>query len=245
MKNILSLILLAGILFQGCSMNKSDSSGETSGDAGSLARFTIVGDYLYTVDESSLNTYSLAAIGQPEFKGKISLGFGAETIFPYENNLLLGTQDGMYIYGLSNPASPNKITLFQHIHSCDPVVAESNYAYITLNASNTQCWRGLNELDIVDIHDLSAPYLLKTYTMNNPQGLDIHNDTLYVCSEGLHILDVSNKNNPTEIKYVSDINAHDVIYTQGRLLTIGSDGFSQYSVNSAGFTKLSTIPIVP
>jgi len=242
----LSLYFLATILIQGCSMSKDDSSGNQVGEGGSLARFAIVGDYLYTVDESSLNTYSLVSNpGQPQYVAKSNLGFGAETIFPYDNSLLLGTQSGMYIYGLSNPADPNQLTLFQHIRSCDPVVAENNYAYITLNAANTQCYRGLNEMQVVDIHNLSSPFLVTAYTMTSPKGLDIHNDTLYVCDDGLRVLDVSNKSAPVEISHFYDISAEDVIYTQGRLLTIGPAGFNQYSIDASGISKLSTIPIAP
>jgi hypothetical protein len=245
MKKLYSFIF-AAVLLQGCSLSKDDNSGVTTGEGGSLARFAIVGDYLYTVDETSLNVYSLVDNNsQMQFLGKTNLGFGAETIFPYGNALLLGTQDGMYIYDISIPASPHKLTLFQHIRSCDPVVAENNYAYITLNASNTQCWRGLNEMQIVDIHDLSAPYLKTTYNLTSPRGIDIHNDTLYVCDDGLRILDVSDKNTPFEIAHFYDVSAEDVIYTQGRLLTTGPGGFTQYTINSSGISKLSTIPVAP
>jgi hypothetical protein len=151
----------------------------------------------------------------------------------------------MYVIDLTNPSYPAKTTLFQHVRSCDPVVAENGYAYITLNTSNQRCWRGLNELQIVDIHNLADPFLKKSYTMYNPLGLDIHNDTLFVCDNGLKILDVTDKTNPVEIRNFPEVQANDVIYTQGRLLVIGNGGFHQYSISAEGITKLSTIPVTP
>lgn len=239
------LILITAILLQACSMSKDDGISQTTGEGGSLARFTIVGDHLYTVDETSLHTYSISNPAQPEHLRNTSLGFGTETIFPYNNSLLLGTEQGMYIFDLSHPDSPKQSAHFEHIRSCDPVVAEDNYAFITLNSYNTRCWRGLNELQVVDLHNLSAPYMLTSYSLTSPKGLDIHNDTLFICDDGIRLMNVSNKNYPQELAHYYNIAAEDLIYTQGRLLAIGSDGFSQYSVNQGGLSLLSTIPVEP
>lgn len=245
MKATIYLILLM-ILVQACSMSKDEETTTTTGEGGSLARFTIVNDHLYIVGESTLSTYALSGNNlAPELVNQAQLGFGAETIFPYGNSLLLGTQDGMYIYDITTPSTPVQVKLFQHIRSCDPVVAENGYAYITLNASNQRCWRGLNEMQIVDIHNLNDPFLKQTYTMGSPKGLDIHNDTLFVCDNGLKILDVSDKSYIHELSYLPDVVANDVIYTQGRLLLIGDYGFNQYAISSSGITKLSSIPIQP
>jgi hypothetical protein len=249
MKTIKLLFLFSAIaLFAtSCSYSeKSDSEGsDISGQGGSLARFTIAGDYLYTVDQSSLHTISITDVEHPLKVADKSLGVYTETIFPYENALLLGTETGMFVFDLSNPASPQQTTYFQHIRSCDPVVAQNGYAYITLNTANQRCFNGMNELQIVNINNLNSPQLVKTYNLASPLGLDIQNDTLYVCDKGLRILDVTNKNNPVEIGYFSDIDARDVICQNGRLIVIGPDGLHQYQQNTSGFQKISTIQIQP
>jgi len=245
MKALLYLACIV-LLLQACSLSKDDESSGETGQGGSLARFTILNDHLYIVNETTLQTYSLLSNQSTPVKvDEEYLGFGTETIFPYENKLLLGTQDGMYIFDVSTPGNPFKVTMFQHIRSCDPVVAENGFAYITLNDANQRCWRGLNEMQIVDIHDPNSPYLVKSYTMDSPKGLDIHNDTLFVCDNGLKIMDVSNKNNPSLLRHFTDIQAEDVIYTDGRLLVIGADGFHQYTISTAGISKISTIPVIP
>jgi hypothetical protein len=249
MKKIRIFLLFAAIavVTTACSYSeKSDIGGnDVSGQGGSLARFTIAGDYLYTVDQSSLHTISITDVEHPKKVADKSLGVYTETIFPYENSLLLGTETGMFVFDISNPANPQQTTYFQHIRSCDPVVAENGYAYITLNTANQRCFNGMNELQIVNISNLNSPLLVKTYNMASPMGLDVNNDTLYVCDKGLRVLDVSDKKNPVEIGYFSDIDARDVIYQQGRIIVIGSDGLHQYQQVTGGFQKISTIQIQP
>ncbi len=238
------LLLIIPCIIAGCAMSeKSDFSGELSGKGGSLARFTISGNYLYTVDQSSLHTISLADAEHPQKMADKSLGIYTETIYPYQNSLLLGTETGMFVYDLSNPANPQYITYFQHIRSCDPVVAQNGYAYITLNTGNQRCSNGANELQIVDISNLNSPQPVKTLNLTNPTGLDINNDTLYVCNDGLKIFNVSDKHNPVEINYITGIEAQDVIYQQGRIIVIASDGLYQYKQTAGGFQKISAIPI--
>ena len=243
-KKIYVLLLALPGLIAGCAMSeKSDSSGDLSGKGGSLARFTISGDYLYTVDQTSLHTISLADLEHPKKVADKSLGIYTETIYPYQNSLLLGTETGMFVFDLGNPASPQQITYFQHIRSCDPVVAQNGFAYITLNTSNQRCSNGTNELQIIDISNLNSPQPVITMNLPSPTGLDINNDTLYVCNEGLKIFNVADKQNPVEIIYITSIEAQDVIYQQGRIIVIASDGLYQYKRTAGGFQKISSIPI--
>lgn len=234
-------------LLTSCAMSeKSDSGisdGNSSGKGGSLARFTISGNYLYTVDQSSLHTISLADAEHPQKVADKSLGIYTETIYPYQNSLLLGTETGMFVFDLSNPANPQQVTYFQHIRSCDPVVAQDNYAYVTLNTGNQRCFNGTNELQILDIQNLDSPLLVKSISLAKPLGLDIDNDTLYVCDQGLKVFNVAVKQNPVQINYFSDINAQDVIHQPGRVIVIGTDGLHQYLQTATGLQKISTIPI--
>jgi len=249
MKTIKSFLIMAAIplVITACSMSEKSDTGaidsNVSGKGGSLARFTIAGNYLYTVDQASLHTFSLSDVEHPQKVSGKSLGIYTETIYPYQNSLLLGTETGMFVYDLSNPANPEQVTYFQHIRSCDPVVAQDNYAYITLNTSNQRCFNGTNELQILDIKNLNSPQLLKTISLTTPLGLDIDNDTLYVCDQGLKVFNVADKQKPVQINYFSDIQAQDVIHQPGRVIVIGTDGLHQYLQTAGGLQKISTIPI--
>jgi hypothetical protein len=241
------LLALVPLVMSACAMSeKSDdggNTGEISGKGGSLARFTIAGDYLYTVDQSSLHTISLSDAEHPQKVGDKALGIYTETIYPYENSLLLGTETGMFVFDLSNPASPEQVTYFEHIRSCDPVVAQNGYAYLTLNTANQRCSNGMNELQILDISNLNAPKLVKSLALSSPLGLDIHNDTLYICDQGLHVINVADKKYPVEISKITNIQARDVIYQLGRLIVIAPDGLSQYEQTASGLKFISRIPI--
>lgn len=249
MKKLTIYFLLSGIpfLLASCAMSEKDDSGGdvVSGKGGSLARFTIAGEYLYTVDQANLHTFSLAESEHPKKLLSKPLGIYTETIYPYENSLLLGTETGMFVFSLSNPASPQQTSYFQHIRSCDPVVAENGFAYITLNTANRRCFNGMNELQIVNISNLSSPKLVKTINLTTPMGLDITSDTLYVCDQGVRVFDVINKQSPVEIRHITDIPAKDIICQQGRIIVIGDKGLYQYKLTSSGIQKLSTIPIEP
>jgi len=241
----LSLSLVVSLLTACAMSEKNDVGGDVSGKGGSMARFTIAGNYLYTVDQSFLHSVSLADAEHPKEVSQKALGIYTETIYPYQNSLLLGTETGMFIFDLSNPSDPQQITYYQHIRSCDPVVAQNGFAYLTLNTLNQRCFNGVNELQIVDINSLYSPQLVKTLSLIKPQGLDVNNDTLYVCDQGLRIFDVTNKQQVVELQYFSDIDAVDVIYQNGRLIVTGNDGLHQYKQTAGGIQKISSIPILP
>ena len=243
---IFFLLAVLTVALAACSYSdKGDIGGDISGRGGSLARFTIAGDYLYTVDQSSLHTISLADVEHPQKVSDKALGFYTETIYPYQNSLLLGTETGMFVFSLNDPSNPSQTTYFQHIRSCDPVVAQNGYAYVSLNTANQRCFNGMNEMQILDINNLNTPILVKSINMAAPLGLDINNDTLYVCDQGLRVFDVSNKSFPNELTYYPGIQAQDVIYQQGRLIVTATEGLFQFKQTTSGMAIISIIPIQP
>ena len=149
----------------------------------------------------------------------------------------------MYIYDISNAGNPKQLSYFEHVMACDPVVADDNFAYVTLNSNNQRCWRWTNELQIIDISDMSNPTLIKNYQMEGPQGLGIKNDSLWICDNGIKLYDVSDKENITLLYHNSTIPAHDIIINQNLLLTIGEDGFHQLELKNNEINELSKILI--
>jgi hypothetical protein len=138
------------------------------------------------LDGGDLQTVSVALEEHPVAMGREYIAWDIETIFPHKQNLFIGSSSGMYILDISDPASPSKISTYQHIRSCDPVVVDDQYAYVTLR-SGTICQGFTNQLEVIDISDLTAPTLLQTYPMTNPHGLGVDGKTLFICdgSDGL------------------------------------------------------------
>ncbi|WP_235298424.1 LVIVD repeat-containing protein [Portibacter marinus] len=215
------------------SFGESSSSGN-SGVGGSFARFTIYDDYLYTVDQSSLNIWDIANEANPERITSKHLGWGIETIFPYQDKLFIGSNAGMFIFDNSDPSNPLQTAEFRHAQACDPVVVQDDIAYVTLRDGN-QCNGFDNQLDVIDVSNIYRPSLIKSYDMKHPHGLAIRDNNLFICEGnfGLKVFDASDAEAITrnELAHLSDINAYDVISLNSELLfLVGSDGFFQYNV---------------
>jgi hypothetical protein len=153
----------------------------------------------------------------------------------------------MYIYSLSNPSNPKYISQFRHSSSCDPVVVEGDYAYVTLRAGNL-CGDSESQLDVIDISDIQKPTFLKSYPMVEPYGLGIDDSVLFVCdgNAGLKIYNASDplKISQNKLAEYSNINTFDVIPLGNVLLLIGADGLYQYDYSDLeNITQLSFIPI--
>jgi hypothetical protein len=154
---------------------------------------------------------------------------------------------GMYIYSLTDPGNPVYLSMFRHATSCDPVVVEDNYAYVTLRAGNL-CGDSQSQLDVIDISNIVEPTLIKEYGMEEPYGLGIDERVLFVC-DGDAGLKIYNAADPYmidqhKIAQYPDMNAWDVIPLGNILIMIGSDGLSQYDYSNLQDIKLlSVIPI--
>lgn len=228
-------------------MQAANTGSPGAGIGGSLAKFTIYDDFLYTIDWTDMRLFDISDETTPEKTQTIPLGWGIETIYPYGDKLFLGAQNGMHIYDNANPASPQWLSTYEHINSCDPVVVQDDWAYVTLRSGNA-CAGFTNQLDVVNISDLSNPYRHTTYQMENPHGLGIDNDCLFITegANGMKFLNVSNLDDITLVDEIRDIQAIDVIALNDVLMVIGEDGFYQYSYDcqTKEWSFLSTIHIV-
>lgn len=218
------------------------------GVGGSLARFTIGFNRLYTVSEYDLKVFSLDAPVEPELIHIEPIGWGIETIFPYGDHLFIGSRTGMHIMDASNPDAPRYVSTFWHTNACDPVFIDGDIAYVTLR-DGTECETFANQLDVVDISDLFNPQLLRTYPMHRPIGLSVRQEHLYLCddTEGLKVFDASDPILVGErlLRQLDDINAIDIIALPGRpvIMVIGRDGLYQYDIRQPDDPQLlSFIP---
>lgn len=217
----------------------------TNGTGGSMARFTLYDNYLYTVSQSDMQLFDIKTPSDPKKGNKVSMGWGIETIFPYKDKLFIGSQTGMHIYDNSNPEKPVRMSTFDHARVCDPVVVHEDKAYVTLR-SGTTCQGFTNQLDVVDVSNLYSPRLLKSYPMKNPHGLGIDFPNLFICEGeyGLKTFNASDAMKIDELEHLEGFNAYDVIPLGKSLLLIGQDGFYQYDYSNPRKLKLlSKIPV--
>jgi len=231
--------------YAGSKVNSTSDGSMSVGVAGSMARFTLNDNFLYTVDQYNLKVFDIDELSSPLLVSDEYIGWGIETIFPYRNKLFFGSQTGMIIYGISNPADPVYISTYNHVTSCDPVVVEDNYAYVTLRAGNL-CGEATSQLDVIDISNIQSPQWVQSYPMQEPYGLGIDNRTLFVCDgpAGLKVYNAEDPGNLVKTAWFSDVRAFDVIPYNGILMMIGEGGLYQYSYSgSDSISLLSQIPI--
>jgi len=217
------------------------NSDSNIGMGGSLARFQIFEDYLYTVASHEMNIFNIQNLSQPTFVSTEYAGNNIETLFETDGFLFIGSTDGMYIYGLENPGTPNYVSEFVHWTGCDPVVVDGDYAYLTIRSGNN-CGDQESVLEIIDISDKSAPTLAATYSLDNPYGLGFKDNNLFVC-DGESGFKVYDKTNPLDLQLVqtfSSLNAKDVIPLSNTLLMIGDNILYQYEYNNGSIDLIST-----
>lgn len=229
------IFAVAEASFDGATRSNSTPGGGNVGVGGSLARFTIAKNHLYTVSEHDLKVFDLAIETEPDFITTLGLGWGIETIFPYRDALFIGAQNGMHIVDISTASRPEYQGAFWHTTACDPVYVDGDIAYVTLR-DGTECEGFSNQLDVVNVKDLKNPYLMATFEMHHPIGLSVYKDHLYLCEDdqGLKVFDASvpeevGKHLLTQIKGITAID----IITLGEeriALVIGPDGLYQYDI---------------
>jgi hypothetical protein len=219
-------------------------AGNSSGTAGSMAAMVIMNNYLYAISEMhSLGIVDITNPSSPKLDSSFFAGFDLETIYPFEDKLFLGSKQGVYIYDVSNPQLPTPAGTFTHGTACDPVIADGDYAYVTLHAG-TFCGGSANELDVVNVADMTNSTLAGTYNLLKPTGLSKDDNLLFVCdSINVKLFDAKD---PSDLKQVQTINCkspYDAIASNNTLLVVAADGLYQYDYSNINNIKaLSFFP---
>ena len=214
-----------------CVFALSDASNKsaTIGVAGSMARFSIVNDVLYAVNGYNLYSFQLTDPNHPVLANTTYAGWNIETIYPFKDRLFLGSMGGMFTFNISNPIAPQRTGVFTHATACDPVVANDDYAYVTLRGGNF-CQSNVNQLDVIDVKDLSLPKLIKSYPMKNPYGLAIDGNYVFVCDgiDGLKVYDAKDPNGLKLIGHLEGMETYDVIAYNKRLIVVTKNALEQF-----------------
>ncbi|RZK60664.1 MAG: hypothetical protein EOO91_00555 [Pedobacter sp.] len=219
----------------------------SSGQGGSMARFTLMNQYLYTVGQADLSLFDVRTVSNPTFVKTINLAWGVETIFPYENKLFIGTNNGMHIFNATDAGNPVKLSTYSHIIACDPVVVQGKYAYVTLRTGNF-CRQTVNQLEVVDIEDPTQPKQVAVFPMKNPHGLSVSGNNLFLCEGtfGIKSFNITDKNaiGSNLLEHLDNIKSFDVIAGPKSLIVTGEDGVYQFNYsNPSKLTQLSKIKV--
>ncbi len=208
----------------------SSNKSNVNGTAGSMSRFALLNDYLYTVSSVNVTSFDVSNPSSPSKKNTVNAGWGIETIYPFENKLFLGSTNGMYIFDVSDPSTPSMAGSLTHVRSCDPIIADGKYAYVTLH-DGTKCGGYSNQLDVLDVSNINSPVLVNSFTMTNPHGLAKDGNWLFICDgrDGLRVYDANNPASVVLEKHITGLETYDAIAGNGYVLVVATDGLYQFN----------------
>jgi hypothetical protein len=211
-----------------------NSSTGNVGTGGSYARFQIQNNALYTIDSFKLNVFNITNPITTFFDKDIYMNqwFGGgvfETLFIQKDILFVGSTTGMYTVNASDEFNPYFVSGFAHATACDPVVVDELTAYITVRGGTT-CGAIEDQINVINVSDISNPTLISTYLINEPYGLGIKNDILYVgCgNNGLKVFNALNSSSLV-LENTYPGNVKDIIPLNSHLITVGDNKITQYS----------------
>ena len=214
--------------------------------AGSMTRFLPIDRFLYTISFNELVLFEVTSSHQPLRWGKLDTETWAETLFKLNNILYVGSTNGMLMYDVTDSGNPIYINRIEHFRSCDPVVADEEFAYVTLRGG-TNCWTDLNELQIIDIQDPNNLSVVGRHILFNPHGLAVIGDYLIVCDglAGVKVVDVTDRTSPSILNTYPIDFAYDVIISYPTALVVGEQVMYQYDIsNLPELVKISEFDIL-
>ena len=230
------LVICAFALIVSCTKDSGsgvNANASQTGQNGSLTRFLIVNNYLYTISNDALFVYNITNPASPVLKNNVSVGFAIQTIFAYQDKLFIGSNTDMYIYSLANPEVPSKLaTVTYFVRGKDPVVARDSVAYSTVRNE----FGGGGVLNCFNIKNINQPITVNRLQMINPYGLGLKDAALYVCEadSGIKVFNIANTYAPVLSKTLrfNEV-AYDVIVAGNILVCYIKGGVSFFDITNA------------
>lgn len=238
MNKLLTLLMILSCALVSC--NKEGDSSESQSVAGSLSGFSIIGDELYVLSLHQVDVYGIDGDDIKKMS-TITTNEELETIYPFQNHVFLGSTTGMLVYDVDDPYHPQHVETVSHIRSCDPVVADSNYAYVTLRSNGNRCANGVDVLYVYDLDDTFKPTLIKEYDMSHPQGMALMDSLLLVCDDGLKLY---NRKDPYQLELIQHINSFetaDALAYEDEILITTNERLEMFKMDSARLKIQSVI----
>ena len=247
MKYLVCKRLLAGLLVMfmaGCYQGGDAPTNTGTGVGGSTARFTIQKNHLITIEDHQVKVFSLSQPMTPVNVATFDTRITMETIFPQgEERIYIGTNEGTIIMDHQEAGILQEVAFVAHFRSCDPVVADGHYMYVTLRDGNGcgVLTSNVNQLMVFDIADVKHPELITQININRPYGLGIRADSLFVCyANGVLQYDISEPRNIEQVAGYST-QCDDLIAATDPMIFTSAEGIHLVTHSDAGLTEQAII----
>jgi hypothetical protein len=206
MSNKIYLLAFVLLMLLSCSKDSLDVSTEP-GQSGSITRFVVHNQYMYSLNPNEVKTFDLQNPDKPQLVHTLPTDYGLETIIIYDNTIYLGSRNALYILSIDNPAAPSILSktdrfLFGAVfNGCDPVVVKDQYAYSTIKVVENICGNVATQsaLIVFDVSDKTAPEQKGLYFMSLPNGLGFYEQYLLVCDEGSDFVFIYDTSDPLKL----------------------------------------------
>ena len=115
---------------------------------------------------------------------------------------------------------------------------------MTLRGGN-DCGATESGLYIVDISTIEMPELAKIYELDEPYGLGVKDEKLFICDgpSGLKIYDKTDTENLQLLNHFKDIVTFDVIPMEEQLLMVGDEVLYQYEYLDSNMRLISMLSL--
>ncbi len=249
MKNILQILSFSLLIVLSACTEDASIAGSfnesQSGTSGSITRFAILNDFMYTLNPNQLQTFDISDADNPVLLSELETDYGLETIFIYEDRIYLGSRVGLFILGLDDPAQPNLLSQTpreeEFFGSCDPVVVKDTYAYSTVKTVVNICGtvNTQSALLVYEVSDPENPIQTQAFQLSQPNGLAFTDKFLYVCDTGSEELLVFDISNPAEVELRRDLSyalldPFDIIVDDDRMIVSTINDFVILSLDEDG-----------
>ncbi|HEX9649010.1 MAG TPA: hypothetical protein VGA21_00500 [Cyclobacteriaceae bacterium] len=245
------LIVIIFLIGQAC-LDGNNFNEAVTGKTGSITRFAVKGDYLYSLDMNQILVFEIFDNGETEQVNAVPADYGLETIIIYDETIYVGSTSALYILDISVPATPVILSKLDReeilIGGCDPVVVKDNYAYSTVKIIENRCGRlsAVSQLIVYDVSDKKNPFEVNTFPMDQPNGLGYKDNHLFVCDQGvdkIQIFDITVPTNPAYIGFVNLVDPIDLIPNGETMIVSTANDFVIYDITDVNnITRLSSIP---
>ncbi len=179
-----------------------------TGGAGSLSQMMVYGKTLYVLSGAEgnqngiLTTFDLSDRKNPRIRQVIQLNNGPEALQRHDNLLLIAGRDGVVTASLGIESRPRLLGEFRQ--NCpvnrDPIVVQGSIGYRTIIVQGRRI-NCTSRLEVLDLSQPHQPMLRATYPIQNPRGLSVLGDRLFVADEyqGVLVFDIGDKINPSVV----------------------------------------------
>lgn len=200
---------------------------------GNVGGITIDGDYLFIV--SSKRGILIVDISDAQSPQIVTAYNGATNGF-YNSPLLINNNTGyireyikdedyeqLHILSLEDPLAITELSITRN--GGEPLLVENTYLYTRVERSETQQLDNYDYLSLLDISDLSSPFVVKEfYNFIQLMAVEIQGDKMYISAhDNILVADISDPINPIILgdldgyvdKFVADNNYIYYLYTFG------------------------------